>query len=55
MSEEEETIKIALTMAKLNLQWWIKKNKESETDYSHRIQFAKFKTKETQNGKESNN
>jgi len=46
MSEEEETTKIALTMAQISLQWLINKNKDSEVDYTHRIQFMKFKTKE---------
>jgi hypothetical protein len=42
MSEEIDTN--ALTMAKLNLQWWINKDKnDPDMDYSQRIQFARFK------------
>jgi len=40
----EESHQINLTMAKLNLQWWINKKKtDPKTDYSCRIQFARFK------------
>lgn len=38
----EEKTDTALTMAKLNLQWLINKHKNSDEDYSHRIQFARF-------------
>ena len=41
--EEADNSEIRLTMAKLNLQWWINKNKnEPDVDYSQRVHFARF-------------
>lgn len=42
--DQDEFQKINLTFAKLNLQWWINKQKSnSESDYAARIQFMKHR------------